>query len=83
MEEGGECTLWRTHRFVKIICVYIIVVYYLLFVLLNVYILNCIRLDGQLDVVDSPKPIKLKEANTTKLDKNVKTESSINKNLGL
>ncbi|XP_026815420.1 WD repeat domain phosphoinositide-interacting protein 2 isoform X2 [Rhopalosiphum maidis] len=52
MEEGGECTLWRTHR-----------------------------LDGQLDVVDSPKPIKLKEANTTKLDKNTKTESSINKNL--
>lgn len=40
------------------------------------------RLDGQVDVVDSPKPIKSNEVNSTKLDKNIKTESPINKNLG-
>lgn len=40
------------------------------------------RLDGQVDVVDGPKPIKTKEVNTTKMDKNIRTESPINKNLG-
>jgi hypothetical protein len=40
------------------------------------------RLDGQVDVVDSPKPVKSKELNTTKMDKNIKAESPINKNLG-
>lgn len=40
------------------------------------------RLDGQVDVVDSPKPIKTKEVNTNKLDKNITTESPVNKHLG-
>lgn len=40
------------------------------------------RLDGQVDVVDSPKPIKTKEINTNKLDKNITTELPVNKNLG-
>lgn len=40
------------------------------------------RLDGQVDVVDGPKPIKPKETNITKSDKNIKTELSANKNLG-
>lgn len=40
------------------------------------------RLDGQIDIVDSPKPIKPKEINSTKLDKNIKTETPVNKNLG-
>ncbi|VVC44667.1 Hypothetical protein CINCED_3A009551 [Cinara cedri] len=47
IEEGGESTLWRTHR-----------------------------LDGQVDVLDSPKPIKSNEGNTSKLEKNLKTEPS-------
>lgn len=51
--------------------------------LFHFYLYTCIRLDGQLDMVDSPKPNKLKEVNTSKLDKNMKTESSIDKNLGL
>lgn len=54
-----------------------------MFLLINLFILNCIRLDGQLDVVDSPKPIKLKDVNATKLDKNMKTESSFDKTSGL
>jgi len=74
MEEGGECTLWRTHRS------------NILFVLIifKLNLLNCkiFRLDGQVDVVDSPKTIKSKDINTPKLDKNLKTESPINKTLG-
>lgn len=39
------------------------------------------RLDGQTDVVDSPKVIKPQEANN-KLDKNSKIETPSNKNTG-
>lgn len=81
MEEGGECTLWRTHRYV------ISFVFTKLSILLpfnNNMKSKCLifRLDGQVDVVDSPKPIKTKEVNTNKMDKNITTESPVNKNLG-
>lgn len=47
----------------------------------NVYLTVISRLDGQTDV-DSPKSIKSKDANTSKLDKNIKKESPSNSNLG-
>lgn len=77
MEEGGECILWRTHRFV-----FVMVLHYL-FILKTFNRRLMFRLDGQTDVVDSPKPIKTKEVNANKLDKSLKTaETPTNKNLG-
>lgn len=82
MEEGGECSLWRTHRF----AIQFVSTFCMLFLKIIQYFLIPIqyhRLDGIVDVVDSPKqPIISKEINSTKLDKNIKTESTINSNQG-
>lgn len=75
IEDGGECTLWRTHRF-------LITCYILFFIIIKYITFVKCRLDGQIDVVDSPKSIKPKEVNSSKLDKNIKTESPVNKHLG-
>lgn len=82
MEEGGECSLWRTHRFViQFVCTFCML--FLKIIQHFLIPIQFFRLDGIVDVVDSPKqPIISKEINSTKLDKNTKTESPINSNQG-